>query len=450
MMYDIIVIGAGPGGHAAALEAARLGATVAVIEKEAWGGTCVHRGCIPTKALLACSKKLDDIKKFKRMGVSVGEPSFDLSAIKRHQNRMVRISSLGVRKSLEETGVELIDGEGIIASPNEVEVRQTDGSIRMATAKNIVIAWGSQPVMLPNVEFSNRIIDSDRLLAMDMLPERLIIVGGGAIGIELATIAAKLGTGVTVIELMDQLLPYEERDAAEFIADTLKRRGIDITISTSVESIEESDSEVRVRAVRKGSILEFAADYALICIGRRPVLRSAELEKLAIWYDQKGIKINNHCMTSVRSIYAVGDVTGGILLAHRAAAQGRAVAGHLFGDGSITWSDDFIPAVVYTHPALARVGFTEELARKQERSVEVRTVEYGSNIIARTEIMGNGFIKMIFEQGRLIGVTIVGDHAADLIASMALAVGNKMTKGQLRNWVLPHPTLSELLNGSIY
>ena len=447
MIYDLIVVGAGPGGHAVALEAARLGATVAVIEKETWGGTCVHRGCIPTKALLACSKKLDEIKKFKRMGISVGDPSFDLSVMKRHQNQMVRVSALGVRNSLKEAGVELIDGEGILVSPEDVEVVPPDGGRKMVKARHVVVAWGSQPSMLPNIRFSNRIISSTGLLAMDTLPERLIIVGGGAIGVEFATIAAELGTKVALLELMDQLLPNEERDAAEFLAGTLKKRGIDVNTSTAVELIEESAAEVCVRAVRNGSGLEFTADYVLICIGREPVLRTDELENLAIRYDRKGIQIDNHCMTNVDSIYAVGDVTGGILLAHRAGAQGRALASHLFGDGSITWSDDIIPSVVYTHPNIARVGCTEEQARKQGLSVEVSTIEYGSNIIARTEIMGNGFVKVLFEQGRLIGVTIAGDHAADLIASMTLAVGNKMTKQQLQNWIIPHPTLSELLYG---
>ncbi|MBN2255975.1 MAG: dihydrolipoyl dehydrogenase [Deltaproteobacteria bacterium] len=450
MIYDMVVIGAGPGGHAAALEAASLGASVAIVEKEAWGGTCVHWGCIPTKTLLACSGNVADIKKLKRMGISVGEPTVDLSAMKRHQHQMVRISELGVRKSLEDSGVRRIEGEGTLSSPGAVTVTHPDGDTMTITAQHTVIAWGSQPAALPFCGFSDRIISSREILSMETLPERLVIVGGGAIGVELATIAAELGSAVTIIELMDQLLPNEERDAAELLTGTLKKRGVEIYTSTSVESIEDKGDRVEVRgAKRDGSLIECAADYALICIGRKPVIRTVELEKLGIAYDRRGVLIDGHCMTNIGSVYAVGDVTGGVLLAHRAATQGRAVASHIFGNGSIPWCDDIIPAVVYTHPSLARVGLTEAQARTRGIRMEVIKGDYGGNIIARTEMMGKGFVKMIFHDDRLIGVTIVGEHAADLIASMSLAVANGMTKLQLQSWVIPHPTLSELLNSHI-
>lgn len=450
MMYDMVVIGAGPGGHAAALEAARLGASVAVIEKKLWGGTCVHRGCIPTKALLACSGQIASTKKLTRMGISVSEPAVDLSRMKRHQNQMVRISELGVMKSLEDGDVVRIEGEATITSPGEIAITEPGGVTNVVTAESMVIAWGSEPAVLPVCGFSERIISSETLLSMDTLPERLVIIGGGAIGVEFGTIAAELGSTVTIIELMDQLLPNEEREAAELLAGSLKKRGVDIHTSTSVESIDDKGGEVEVRgATRDGSLIECVADYALICIGRKPAIRTVELEKLGIAYEPRGILIDDHCMTTIGSVYAVGDVTGGILLAHRATAQGRAVASHLFGDGSLTWCDDIIPAVAYTHPALARVGLTEEQARERGLSVEVYKGDYGSNIIARTEIMGSGLVKTIFHDDRLVGVTIAGDQAADLIASMSLAVANGMTKRQLQRWVIPHPTVSELLNSHL-
>jgi len=446
MDYDLVVIGAGPGGHAAAEESARLGARVAIVEKDKWGGVCTHCGCIPTKALLACSKKYVDIKKLKRMGIAVGEPSFDFSVMKRHQNQMVRVSSLGVQKTLKETGVECIEGEGVLVSPEDVDVVASDGVKKKIRAKHIVIAWGSRPAIFSNVEFSDRTLSSDRLLFMDTLPGSIIVVGGGAIGVEFATFLAELGTKVTLLELMDQILPNEEREAADFLEGELKKLGIDVHTSTAIDSMEEMDDGVCVRAKCKDSDREFSAEYALVCVGREPALRTEELDRLSIAYDRRGIIVNDRCMTNVENVFAVGDVTGGILLAHRAMAQGRALASDLFGGGSITYSDAAIPAVVYTHPNVARVGLTEEQAKKEGLEIEVKKVEYGGNIIARTGLMGNGFVKAMFSDGVLIGVTIVGEEAAELIAPMSLAVVNKMTIQQLRNWVIPHPTLSELLS----
>jgi len=445
MDYDLVVIGAGPGGHAAAEYASRLGAGVAIVEKDKWGGVCTHCGCIPTKALLECSKKYVDIKKLKRIGIAAGEPSFDFSVMKRHQNQMVRVSSLGVRKTLKETGVECIEGEGILVSPEDVEVVASDGKKKKIRSKHIVIAWGSKPAMLPNVEFSDRVLSSAGLLSMDTLPESIIVVGGGAIGVEFATVLAELGTKVVLLELMDQILPNEEREAAGFLEGELKKIGIDVHTSTAIDSIEEMDDGACIRAKCKDSNREFSAGYVLICVGREPALRSGELDRLSIGYDRRGIKVNERFMTNVENIFAVGDTTGGILLAHRAVAQGRALASDLFGNGSITYSDGTIPAVVYTHPNVARVGITEEQARKEGLEIEVKKVEYGGNIIARTGLMGNGFVKTLFSDERLIGVTIAGDEAGELIAPMSLAVVNKMTIQQLRNWVIPHPTLSELL-----
>jgi dihydrolipoamide dehydrogenase len=271
-------------------------------------------------------------------------------------------------------------------------------------------------------------------------------VGGGAIGVEFATFMVECGVNVTIVELMDQILPYEEREAATFLKNELGKLGIVVHTSTKMESLTEADGAVHMKAQSGGEVMELVADYALICVGRKPVLRTAELDRLSIRYDQKGISVDHQLMTNVENMYAVGDVTGGILLAHRAMAQGHAVANNLFGDRSISYSDEFIPVVAYTHPNIARVGLTEHSAREQGLNIEIKRVEYGANIMARTELMGNGFIKAIFNDDRLVGVTIAGDEASELIASMSLAVANRMEIRELKNWVIPHPSLSELLN----
>jgi dihydrolipoamide dehydrogenase len=446
MDFDLIVLGAGPGGHAAALEASRAAASVVIVDRGSWGGTCTHWGCIPTKALLASSRKLTELKKLKRLGIKIDNPSFDFSVMKRHQQQMVRLSALGVRKSLEESGVEIKEGEGTILAPGEVEIVAADGLRERIKARTIVIAWGSETAMLPGITKSNRILDSKDVLAMNTLPPSIIIVGGGAIGVEFATFMAECGVKVTIVELMDQILPYEEQEAAVFLKNELGKQGITVHTSTKMESLTESDGSVHLKAQYEEGLMELMSDYALICVGRKPVLRTDELDRLSIRYDQKGISVDHQLMTNVENIYAVGDVTGGILLAHRAMAQGHALANNLFGDRSISYSDEFIPVVAYTHPNVARVGLTERIAREQGLNIEIRSVEYGANIMARTELMGNGFVKAIFSNNRIVGVTIAGDEASELIAPMSLAVANRMGIKELKNWVIPHPSLSELLN----
>lgn len=446
MEFDLIVVGAGPGGHAAALEASRAGASVVIVERGSWGGTCTHWGCIPTKALLAASGKYTELKKLKRLGIKVDNPSFDFSVMKRHQQQMIRVSALGVRNLLEESGVEVREAEGTILAPGEVEIVAVDGARDVLTADNIIIAWGSETVMLPGIEKSDRILDSQDVLAIDTLPPSIIIVGGGAIGVEFATFMAECGVKVTIVELMKQILPYEEQEAAIFLKNELSKLGITIHTSTRMESMTEADNAVHLKAQSEEGLLELMADYALICVGRKPVLRTGELDRLSIRYDQKGVSVNHRLMTSVENIYAVGDVTGGLLLAHRAMAQGYTLAHNLFGGRSISYSDEFIPVVAYTHPNVARVGLTENTARERGLDVEIKRVEYGASIMARTELMGGGFVKAIFSNDRIVGVTIAGDEASELIASMSLAVANQMRIEELKKWVIPHPSLSELLN----
>ena len=444
--HDLIIVGAGPGGHAAAEQAARLGAKVAIIEKNQWGGTCTYRGCVPTKALLACSKQYMNIKKLRRLGISTGGVSFDYTAMKRHQQQMVTVSSLGVQKSLKDAGVNLIYGEGKITNPGEVLCISPQGDAQRLVADNIIVAWGSEPLFPSHIKLSQRILTSDGFLALDTLPESVIIVGGSVIGVEFATFLAELGVKVTIVELLDQIIPCEDEESAAFLRQELTRLGIAIHTSARMETLQEIPNVVHLKAIQKTQALELKADYALMCTGRKPVLLFDELNQCGIEYDRKGIIVNENQRTSSEGIYAVGDVTGGVMLAHRAIQQGRAVASYLNGDRSIKYSEEAIPSVIYTHPGVARVGLTERQASEKGLNVETRKVEYAANIMARTELKGNGFVKAIFYEGRLIGVTIIGDDAGELIASMSLVVANGMGTKELKNWIIPHPTLSEILH----
>ena len=442
--YDLIVIGGGPGGLTAAEIAVAKKKHVLIIEKEGWGGTCTHRGCIPTKALLSCSKYYADLKKLKRMGINITDASIDFSAVKKHQQQIVKVSALGAQKLLTDAGVEIKQGVGEILTTSEVLFTDSAGKSENFATQNVIIAWGSVPQVLPGISLSERVMTSDGILNLNTLPSSIIIVGGSVIGVEFATFFAELGAKVSIVEILDRIIPLEDQECSDLLRQELTRLGIAINTSTKLESMKDADGGVVMLAQKDGKQLKISAGYALLCTGRKPLLHSKELDSLGIEYTKAGIKIDKNMMTNVTGIYAVGDVTGGMMLAHRATQQAKVAAGHICKDSSFIYNENFIPSIVYSHPQIARVGLIQKQAEADGLSVEVVKSFYSANIIARAELMGQGFVKAIFHQDKLIGATIVGDHAAELIAPLALSISNVLNKKQLRSWVIPHPTLSEI------
>lgn len=442
--YDLVVVGGGPGGLEAAQRTAAAGKRVLIIEKTGWGGTCTHRGCIPTKALLTCSKYYTDLKKLKRLGINLTSAAFNFSAMKKHQQQMVKVAALGAQKALEEARVEIKAGTGEILSPQEVKFTDQAGNVQIISTGNIVVAWGSEPQILSGINLSERILTSDGILNLNTLPGSIAIVGASFIGVELATFFAELGVAVTLVELLDNILPLEDEEASGLLKQELTRAGVIVHNSTQLTGLQETGSGVAVRAQNNSGQLEWNADYVLLCTGRKPLLNEAELINSGIAYDRTGIKVNKNMMTNVPGIYAVGDVTGGMMLAHRAALQGKIAAANICRYDAPPYNENFIPSVVYSHPQIARVGMTSSQAEAEGLPVEVVKSGYAANIIARTELAGQGFVKAVFHQGKLIGVTIIGDHASELIAAMSLAVANSLSRKQLQSWVIPHPTLSEV------
>lgn len=475
-IFDLIVIGGGPGGHMAAEEAARHGARVCIVEKANWGGTCTHRGCIPTKALLTCSGHFAALKKLGRLGVTAGETGYDFAAIRRHRDQMVKIAALGVEKSMKDAGVEMKLGEGKIISPGKVARTDPDGQGEILTARHIVIAWGSEPALPPFALTPHlapspepavppslaaaagfpspapapqlgpgRILTSDTFLQLTALPKSVVIIGGSVIGVEFATFLAELGVTVRIVEILPTLLPYEEEEAATLLLKELNRIGVKVLTATTVEAVREGPEGVCIIAAKDGETMELTAEYALLCTGRRPRLDEDSLTSMGIRYDRRGIAVDEKQETNIAGIYAVGDVTGGIMLAHRAMQQGRALASRLFGDGSVVYREGIVPSVTYSHPPIARVGLTESQAREKGWAVEIGRTDYGANIMARTELAPQGFAKLIFHEGNLVGATVVGAGAPDLIASLSLALTAGVNLETLNSWIIPHPTLSECL-----
>jgi dihydrolipoamide dehydrogenase len=474
--FDLIVIGGGPGGHAAAEEAARYGARVCIVEKAQWGGTCTHRGCVPTKALLVCSGHFAALKKLNRLGITAGETGYDFNAIRRHRDQMVRIAALGVEKSLKDAGVEMMAGAGKIVSPGEVAWTDPAGNSKILTSRHIVIAWGSEPALPPFSRTPHlpaspqpaaspspaaavntpppvpapqhdpaRILTSDTFLQLTTLPKSVVIIGGSVIGVEFATFLAELGVPVQIVEILPAILPYEEEEAAAMLLKELSRIGVKFLMATTVEDVREGPEGVSIIAAKEGQTVELTAEYALLCTGRRPRLDEESLINMGIRYDRRGIAVDEKQETNIAGIYAVGDVTGGIMLAHRAMQQGRALASRLFSDGAVVYREDIVPSVTYSHPPIARVGLTELQARAKGWSVEIVRTDYGANIMARTELAPQGFAKFIFHENKLVGATIAGAGAPDLIASLSLALTAGANLNTLQSWIIPHPTLSECL-----
>lgn len=444
--YDLVVVGGGPGGLAAAEHAAFLKKHVLIIEKNDWGGTCTHKGCVPTKALLSCSKYYADLKKLKRLGVNISAATIDFTAMKKHQQQMVKIAALGSKKTLDDAHIETKIGNAEIISPGEIKFTDQTGSSQIISAGKIIIAWGSRPQILPGINLSQRILTSDGILNLNVLPRNIVVVGGSFIGVEFATFFAELGVKVTLLELLEHILPQEDQEAADFLNQELKRLGIVVYTSTKLTGIKEADDKVIIKAQKHNEHLELEAEYVLLCTGRKPILNEAELMNSGIEYDRTGIKINKYMMTNIEGIYAVGDVTGGMMLAHRAAQQGKVAAAHITEGTIPDYNENYIPSVVYSHPQIARVGYTPKQAEAEGLSMEIVKSLYSANIIARAELLGQGFIKAIFHNNILIGCTITGDHASELIAPMSLAIANSLSKKQLQTWIIPHPTLSELFS----
>lgn len=442
--YDLIVIGGGPGGLTAAQTAAAEKKRTLIIEKNGWGGTCTHRGCIPTKAMLACSKFYADLKKLKRIGVNVSGAAVDFTAMKKHRDQMVRIAAMGAQKMITGAQVESKTGLGEILSPREVRYTGEDGGQLSLKTEKILIAWGSQPQILPGLRTSERIRTSDDILGLAQLPPSMIIVGGSFIGVEYATLFSELGVRVTLVELLERILPREDEEAADLLSQELARLGVVFHTSTRLVRLEESADGVELSARKNGEDLEIRASCALLCTGRMPVLHKDQLDSLGVDYTDAGIRVDGKMMTSVGGVYAAGDVTGGMMLAHRASLQARVAVESMFGESRHRYDENLIPSVVYSHPQIAHVGLTERRALDEGLAIDVVRSDYSANLMARTELMGQGFVKMFFHREVVAGAVVAGDHAAELLAPLALAVTGQWTRTQFRSWVLPHPTLGEV------
>ncbi len=440
MNSDLIIIGAGPGGYEMAAEAAQHGLQVVIVEKNEAGGTCLNRGCIPTKALCRNAEVVNLLKEADKWGVKVDSISLDYSIAFARKNEVVAQLREGVEMLMKQPGITYVNGEASFVDAHTISVGD-----EMYTANNIVIATGSAPRGLP-IEGAELAMTSDDILAMDTLPKSLCIVGGGVIGMEFAAIFNSFGVEVSVVEFCKEILPPFDKDIAKRLKTVLSKRGINIMTQAAVNGIHHiEDGQLEITFEQKGKAKSVVAEKVLMSVGRQAVLTKG-LDAAGVNVGRRGIEVDDNMMTNVAGIYAIGDVNGRMMLAHAASAQGTRALHHILGkDDSIKL--DIVPSAVFTTPELSMVGLTEDQCSEKEMDVTVKKSFFRSNGKAVSMGETDGLIKMIVcnETRKIVGCHICGAHAADLIQEVVTAMNTGSTVDAIASAIHGHPTLSEVV-----
>ena len=436
--FDVVLIGSGPGGYVAAIHAARQGAKVAIVEQKAteWGGTCLNWGCIPTKTLVQSAEVLRTVRRAAEFGVNVGESEIDWTAMQARKDRVVASMRQGVQGLLKSNGVEMVTGRGRLVGPGRVAV---DG--RDLAGRNLILAPGSA-VARPPFKGADLGLTSDEILSVATVPESLVVIGGGVVGMEFAGIFSLLGTRVTVIEMLDQLLTPLDPGVAQRFQQLMSKRGVSFHLSARVESLEKGAGGFRVKFEGQ----EVEAEQVLVATGRRPNTDEMGLEEAGLALDRSAIKVDAHLRTNLEGVYAIGDATMISMLAHTASYQGEVAVHNALGEHPVSADYTAIPACIYTEPEIAYVGLSEAQARAQGEQPKVGSFPFAA--LGRAMVLGEteGLVKVVADrEGYVVGVTIMGPRATDLIAEAVLAVHQGVTAAELTHAVHAHPTLPEAL-----
>jgi dihydrolipoamide dehydrogenase len=444
--FDLLVIGAGPGGYVAALRASQLGAQVAIVEETYIGGVCLNVGCIPSKALLRSAEVYDTLQNAKEFGIRVeGTVEPDWAAIQKRKAQIVKRLTTGVSGLLRKAGVTVFEGRGRFVDGHTVEVTGESGPQRVQADK-VIIATGSRPVYLPLPGFDlPGVLDSTGALALEALPDRMLIVGGGVIGVEIATILGGLGVQVTIVEMLDRLLPMMDEDISREISKSVRRQKIQSYVSSRANEISQVGDRLRVSVTTPDGPETFDVDKVLVSVGRRANVEDLGLEPIGVKID-RGIVVNERMETNVPGLYAIGDVTGKWWLAHVASSEGVVAAENACGR---TARMDYkaVPSCVFTHPEVASVGLTEAQAREQGYDVLVGRFPFLASGRALAYGDRTGWVKIVGEAkyGEVLGLHIVGPHASDLILEGGMALSLEATLEEIEATIHAHPTLGEAI-----
>jgi dihydrolipoamide dehydrogenase len=449
--YDVVIIGSGPGGYVAAIRCAQLGMKTALIERYATlGGTCLNVGCIPSKALLDSSEHYHQAKdQFATHGIKLNNLEVDMPQMIKRKQEVVDQTTGGINFLMKKNKIDVLHGHGSFKSATEVQIAKEDGSTETIEAKKVIIATGSKPASLPFIKIDKkRIITSTEALELKSVPKKMIVIGGGVIGLEMGSVYARLGCEVTIVEYMDSIIPTMDRSMGKELGRSMKKLGIKLLTSHKVKEVTGSSSSVTVKADdKKGNEVELKADYCLVAVGRKPYTDQLGLENTGVKVDDRGrIEVDNHLETAVKGIFAIGDVIKGAMLAHKAEDEGIFVAEYMSGQKPhINYL--LIPGVVYTWPEVASVGYTEEQLKEMGTAYKVGSFPFKASARARASMDTDGIAKVLAdkETDEILGVHIVGPRAADMIAEAVVAMEFRASAEDISRMSHAHPTFTEAL-----
>ena len=447
--FDVTVIGGGPAGYVCAIRLSQLGLKTACIESRGTlGGTCLNIGCIPSKSLLNLSENFHKAKNFEKIGIEIGGVNLNLEKMMKNKDKAVTVLTKGVEFLFKKNKVTYFKGIGSFKSSNEISIIN-DKKETIINTKKTIISTGSEPVSLPGIDFDEeKILSSTGALSISSLPKKMIVVGGGYIGLEMGSVWSRLGTEVQVIEFLDHITPGMDKEISIEFLKILKKQGIKFELNTKVEKIKKlKDGVIIETSDKEGKKNKFEVDVVLISVGRKPFTKNLNLEKIGVVADQKGrIKVNKNFETNIKNIYAIGDVIEGPMLAHKAEEEGIAVAELIAGQsGHVNY--DIIPGVVYTSPEVASVGKTEEQLSQEKINYKIGKFPFIANSRAKTVNESEGFVKILADQvtDKVLGVHIIGSHAGELIAEVVLAMEFGASAEDIARTCHAHPTYSEAI-----
>jgi dihydrolipoamide dehydrogenase len=446
--FQAVVIGGGPGGYVCAIRLAQLGLKTACIESRgALGGTCLNVGCIPSKSLLNLSEEFHKAQNLSNKGIEVGEVKLNLSKMMKNKDKAVTVLTKGVEFLLKKNKVSYFKGSGSFKNNNEIAILDEKGAQTIIHSEKIIIATGSVPVSLPGIEIDEKtIVSSTGALKLDKVPTKMVVVGGGYIGLEMGSVWSRLGAEVHVVEFLDHITPGMDREISNEFMKILKKQGIQFHMQNKVESISKTDSGATVITTDKdGNKNEFECEVVLISVGRKPNTQGLNLETIGVQLDdKKRIKVDHSYKTNVQNIYAIGDVIAGPMLAHKAEDEGIAVAENIVGQsGHVNY--DTIPGVVYTTPEVASIGKTEEQLKESNTEYKIGKFSFMANSRAKAIDDAEGFVKILADKNtdRVLGAHIIGPHAGELIAEIGVAMEFGASSEDIARTCHAHPTFSE-------
>lgn len=439
-VFDVVILGGGSGGYAAALRAAQLGLDVALIEKDKLGGTCLHRGCIPTKALLHAGEIADQAREGSEFGVLSSFEGIDIGGVHKYKDGVVSGLYKGLQGLVASRKITYVTGEGRLSSPTSVDVNG-----RRYEGRHIVLATGSVPKSLPGLAIDGeRVVSSDHALVLDRVPQSAIVLGGGVIGVEFASAWKSFGVDVTIVEALPHLVPAEDENSSKLLERAFRKRGIKFQLGSRFSGVEYTDAGVRV-SLENGK--QFEAELLLVAVGRGPVSQGLGYEEAGVAMDRGCVLVDEYMRTNVPTVSAVGDLVPTLQLAHVGFAEGILVAERLAGLKAVPIDYDGVPRVTYCHPEVASVGLTEQQCKDRKLDYKVGKFPFSANGRARTSGETAGFVKIIrgAKYGEILGAHIVGAHATELIHELVLARTNEYTVEEIDLAVHAHPTLSEAI-----